>query len=139
MTGTEFGKWLDSRGISVSEAAAYFGVSEGSIYKWRSTPGVPDTKTQWVIDRMGEWAPAKSSETLERLSLEITREQFAEWNRAALLAGKIIYDWAADVLDAEAEEALDPTGLDRPSDPVSSVALVREPGTAYRPKKDGAA
>lgn len=131
MNGKEFGEWLDARGINVAEAAAYFGVSEGTIYKWRSTPGVPDTKLQWVRDRMAVYAPKGPDEAPERVSLEITREQFTAWNRAALLEGKIIYDWAADVLDeAAAEAGDDSTGATLPFNPLSSLK-VAEPGTPY--------
>lgn len=70
----------------------------------------------------------------ERISLEITREQFAEWNRAALREGKIIYDWAADVLDAAAEESeADQTGSPLPFNPVQSLK-VAEPGEPYGKK-----
>lgn len=119
MTGKDFGEWLDSKGIDVGEAASYFGVSEGTIYKWRSTPGVPETKANWVRERMAQYAVPRSEEKApERVSLEITREEFAEWNRAALLSGKIIYDWAADVLnDAAAEQ----TGSSSAPDPVESL------------------
>jgi len=138
MNGKEFGEWLDARGINVAEAAAYFGVSEGTIYKWRSTPGVPDTKLQWVKDRMAVYAPKGPAEAPERVSLEITRDQFTAWNRAALLEGKIIYDWASDVLDeAAADAAEDSTGSTAPFNPLASLK-VAEPGTAYLPKKDDA-
>lgn len=131
MTGKEFGEWLDTKGIDVGEAASYFGVSEGTIYKWRSTPGVPETKTNWVRERMAQYEPRQSRQHVpERVSLEITREEFADWNRAALLDGKIIYDWAIDVLN---EAAAEQTGSGDASNPPKSLALVAEEGNAYRP------
>jgi transposase len=136
MNGNEFGEWLDSRGISVAEASSYFGVSEKTIYQWRSTSGVPDRKTQWVAERMADYAAKLSNDAPERVSLEITREQFIAWNRAALIEGKIIYDWATDALDeAAAEAGDDSTGSSLPFNPLSSLK-VAEPGEPYNPTKD---
>ena len=83
---------------------------------------------------MAEYSPESATPQTERLSLEITREQFTAWNRAALIEGKIIYDWAADVLDAAAAEALDDsTGSALPFDPLVSVKVADE-GTPFHGK-----
>lgn len=139
MNGTEFGEWLDQRGISVTEAAAYFGVSEKTIYQWRSTGGVPDRKQPWVRDRMAEYgARPFATDQLDRITLEVTRDQFIAWNRAALEEGKILYDWAADVLDREAAadgNGGDATGSGRPSNSLTSLKAAEE-GVDYLSKKD---
>jgi hypothetical protein len=137
MTGTEFGEWLDSKAIGVGEASSYFGVSEKTIYQWRSTAGVPASKVEWVRSRMREYTQGKDSTGLpERLSLEITREQLSSWNRASLLAGKIIYDWAAEILDEAAELATeDSTGLGASTNPLQSLPRVAEDSAEYGVKK----
>lgn len=124
-----FKEWLDERNISPEEAATIFGKSVGTIRNWRSA-GVPDLLRGWVEQRMAELT-IQAGNTPERISLEITREQFTAWNRAALLEGKIIYDWAADVLDeAAADAGEDSTGSSLPFNPLSSLK-VAEPGTPY--------
>ena len=131
MNGKEFVQWMESVGISLSEAANLFGVSEQTLYNWRSTTGVPDRKLEWVLGKMSEYTQSAPAHQNERVSLEITRDQFTAWNRAALLEGKIIYDWAADVLDeAAAEAGEDSTGSSLPFNPLSSLK-VAEPGTPY--------
>lgn len=52
MTGKEFGKWMKENRISLDDAAALFGVSEATIYSWRSVLGVPARKREWVRARM---------------------------------------------------------------------------------------
>lgn len=126
---TSFKEWLDARSIGPEEAATIFGKSVGTIRNWRSS-GVPDLLRGWVEQRMAE-LDMPTGKALDRVSLEITREQFTAWNRAALLEGKIIYDWAADVLDeAAAEAANDSTGSSLPFNPLASLK-VGEPGTPY--------
>lgn len=137
MNGKQFGEWLDSNGIEVADAASYFGVSEGSIYKWRSTPGVPDRKLEWVQARMAAYSKqARSTPTLDRLVLEITNEQFEAWNEAALEEGLLLKDWAIQTLD---EVAGDSTGSGEAPNPLQSLPRAAEDGAAYIAKKKDAA
>lgn len=137
MNGKEFAQWMENVGISLSEAANLFGVSEQTLYNWRSTTGVPDRRLEWVLAKMAEYVPESASPQTERVSLEITREQFTAWNRAALLEGKIIYDWAADVLDEAAADGNggDATGSGRPFNSLTSLKAAEE-GVDYLSKKD---
>lgn len=138
MNGKEFGEWLDANGIDVAEAAAYFGVAEGSIYKWRSTPGVPERKLEWVKAQMDAYGrKAATAPELDRVVLEITDEQFAAWNDAATEAGLRLKEWAIASLDELA--AQESTGSDAAPNPLRSLPTVAEPGTDYLPKKDGTA
>lgn len=102
MTGKEFSEWMDKTSISYPAAAELFGVSEQTLYNWRSTVGVPPRKLKWVLDRMASYAQGGSTTLPDRLTLEVTAEQFDLWNRAALNAGQIVRDWASDILDAAA-------------------------------------
>jgi transposase len=133
MNGKEFGEWLDGNGIDVEEAAAYFGVSEGSIYKWRSTPGVPDRKLDWVRTQMDAYT--KRTEQIsapDRIVLEITNEQFQNWNEAALEEGLLLKDWAIQTLD---EALADSTGSGQAPDPLRSIALVSDDRVDYKATK----
>jgi hypothetical protein len=134
----QFNEWMDARGMTPNEAASKFGKSAGTIRNWRSI-GVPQNLQDWVLARMGEIdSSSPVSATSERVSLEITREQFTSWNRAALLEGKIIYDWAADVLDdAAADTNEDSTGSHTSFNPLASLK-VADRSTEYLPPKDDA-
>jgi hypothetical protein len=104
MNGKEFGEWLDENGVDVTEAARLFGVSEGSVYKWRSTLGVPPRKLEWVRAQMAAFEKRESAPaTLDRLVLEITDEQLRSYLNAAADEGLYIKDWAVHVLDKAAE------------------------------------
>lgn len=110
MTGPDFGKWLDNEGISVAEASAYFGVSEKTIYQWRSTSGIPDRKFEWVRTQMSTYArKASQASELDRLVLQITDEQFSTWNDAASGSGQRLKDWCITTLDAACSTHITPT------------------------------
>lgn len=137
MTGKEFAQWMEEVGISLRDAADLFGVSEQTLYNWRSTNGVPASKVEWVRSRMNDHIGKKGfSELPNRIVLEPSRAQFRTWNRAALMAGQLIDDWAASALDdAAAEDEANQTGSDAPFNPLQSLAKVAEPETDYLPKK----
>jgi hypothetical protein len=137
MTGNEFGKWLDANGVSVSDASSHFGVSEKTIYQWRSTIGIPDRKLEWVLAQMTAYIKrASATPTLDRLVLEITNEQFAAWNEAALDEGLLLKDWAIQTLD---DVAADSTGSGEAPNPLQSLPRAAEDGAAYIAKKKDAA
>ncbi len=131
MNGKQFGEWLDANGMSVEAASSYFGVTEGSIYKWRSTPGVPERKLEWVRMRMAAYmAPAPEQRTETRLALNISNDQLQEYIDASVAHQMRLEDWAIHALDEAAREdrtllygALDPVEplrvADRPEDPPS--------------------
>jgi len=120
MNGKEFGEWLDDHGIDVDAAAAYFGVSSGTIYKWRSTPGIPDRKIDWVTMKMsaykasGALAPIQTS-----LALSITDQQLQSFIDASVRHQMRLTDWAIHALDEAASE-----GLEEPHDPSPSPPRV---------------
>lgn len=146
MTGKEFAQWMDSNGITNQVAAELFGVSEQNVYNWRSTRGVPPSKLDWVRTRMAEHemrAPASGSS--ERLTLELTIEQFDRWDDASTRARKRLKQWAIDLLDEAAAEqghADDSTPSVAEPDPLDSEGndfpLVAEPKTPY-PRPAGTA
>ena len=88
----------------MAAAASHFGVSEQTLYNWRSTVGVPPSRVEWVRTRMAEFEKLESATLPDRLTLEATPDQFDDWNRAALAQGKILRQWAADTLDAAATD-----------------------------------
>lgn len=107
----------------MATATAHFGVSEQTLYNWRSTVGVPPSRVEWVRGRMAEFEKLESAAPLpDRLTLEATPDQFDDWNRAALAQGKILRQWAADALDdAAAEPVKKPIRYsDRPGLPSAS-------------------
>jgi len=120
MTGKEFAKWMDDAGIDLAAAGAHFGVSQQTIYNWRSTSGVPASREEWVKSRMREFLSSHEFTTLpDRVTLEVSAEQFDEWSRAALAEGKILRQWAIDSLDELAAAAEDPSiGLAEPPPPL---------------------
>jgi hypothetical protein len=130
---TSFKDWLDERNISPEDAAEMFGKSVGTIRNWRSA-GVPDLVRPWVEQRMAELNPTPA--TLDRLVLEITNEQFAAWNEAALDEGLLLKDWAIQTLD---DVAADSTGSGEAPNPLQSLPRAAEDGAAYIAKKKDAA
>jgi hypothetical protein len=136
MNGKEFSQWMEEVGISLTEAAELFGVSEQTLYNWRSSIGVPDRKLEWVRARMEEFLKKSTrGSQLDRVVLEITDDQFAAWNAAALEDGLLLKEWAIQTLD---DAALNPTGSSETFNPLESLK-VAEPDTDYLPKKDGTA
>ena len=118
MNGKEFGEWLDDHGIDVDAAAAYFGVSSGTIYKWRSTPGIPDRKIDWVTMKMtaykasGALAPIQTS-----LALSITDQQLQAFIDASVRHEMRLTEWAIHALDEAASEGLEGPNAPSPSPP----------------------
>jgi hypothetical protein len=107
-------EWMDANEISAEKAAEIFGKSEGTIRNWRSQ-GVPANQCKWVEKRMTEWSGKPLPTLPDRITLEITAEQFDLWNRAALASRQIVREWAADVLDYHAlKETAAATPKDRP-------------------------
>jgi hypothetical protein len=95
--------WMDEKGVTPEEAARIFGKTVGTIRNWRSL-GVPASQREWVEQRMAEHTGASPAvEARATLPLVVTREKFRAWNQAALDAGKVVEDWAVDVLDEAAE------------------------------------
>lgn len=129
---TSFKDWLDERNISPEDAAEMFGKSVGTIRNWRSA-GVPDLVRPWVEQRMAELNPSPA--TLDRLVLEVTNEQFAAWNDAALDHGIRLKDWAVQTLDGA---AADLTGSGEAPNPLQSVPRAAEDGGLYGPPKKAA-
>jgi len=137
MTGKEFAKWMDEVGIDLAAAGAHFGVSNQTIYNWRSTNGVPASRADWVRSRMRDYISGSEFTSLpERITLEVTPEQFDEWSQAALAEGKILRQWAIDSLDAAAEADADTTGSSPAPNPLHSLPLVADEGKDYSARPD---
>lgn len=109
MTGKEFSQWMDRIGISLAEAADLFGVSEATLYNWRSTVGVPTRKLEWVRARMADFEKSRQKiippESIPRESrpgfFEIFRndEEFHRADMASRIAGAAsLSDWCHDVI-----------------------------------------
>jgi hypothetical protein len=137
MNGKEFAEWMEEVGISLSEAASLFGVSEQTLYNWRSTVGVPDRKLEWVRARMAAHVQKQAARSvLDRLVIEVTDDQLRAYLDAASHEGLYVKDWARQVLD-EAAHA-DHTGSNAASHPLSSLPELKvadDPGD-YTPKKE---
>lgn len=128
-------EWMDERKMTAEEASELFAKSPGTIRNWRSI-GVPDSQVAWVEKRMAEHDAKQSVSLPNRIVLEPSRAQFRTWNRAALMAGQLIDDWASAALDdAAVEDEANQTGSDAPFNPLQSLAKVAEPETDYLPKK----
>ena len=132
MTGKEFAQWMEAVGISLTEAADLFGVSEATLYNWRSTVGVPERKLGWVRGRMTDYD--KQTRDLDVSEPRETRPGFYEIfrsdeelhrsDRASRLAGaESLAAWCHDVILAETNRALaaEKTGSSPDPDPLSSV------------------
>lgn len=135
MDGKDFSQWLDSRNLNPAQAAELFGGSEQNIYNWRSTRGVPESKAEWVRKMMAEYDSKETGTLPNRIILEPSREQFRAWGKAALIAGKLIDDWATESLDqfGAQEEATNQTGSTAAPNPLyPPLAQVAEEGNEYR-------
>jgi hypothetical protein len=106
-------EWMDANDVTPEQAAEFFGKTAGTIRNWRSS-GVPATQREWVTKRMREGLGTPSPGIPNRLTVEVDRESFRDWNRAALLAGQLIEDWAVESLNQLAHELLDPDPDDGP-------------------------
>jgi len=122
-------EWMDSHGITPETAAEIFGKSVGTIRNWRSA-GVPANQREWVEKRMVEWSGKPLPELPDRITLDVSREQFDEWSRAALHARQILREWAISTLDQAAEA--DQTGYSQAPNPLHSMPRAPEPGNDYR-------
>lgn len=115
-------EWMDSNGISPEQAAEIFGKSVGTIRNWRSA-GVPNNQQEWVAKRMVDWTGTPLPTGPDRVTLEVEPQTFDQWNRAAMTEGKLLREWAIDVLN-EAAEADDSTGSDEASHPLYHLPQV---------------
>lgn len=127
-------QWMDNNGISPEKAAEIFGKSVGTIRNWRSA-GVPENQREWVEKRMVEWNGKPLPEVPDRVTLELTADQFDAWSEAALADGKILRKWVIDSIDEIAAkdphhvEEVPPPSNHTPCDPtlypVESVPPLR--------------
>ena len=132
----EFREWMDARGLKADDVAAKFDVSPQTISHWRSQ-GVPDRRLAHVRYIMNSWegAPrsAPAAAGMQTLVIHPTRDQFRNWNTAALRQGLLIEQWAIEGLDRMAgeEESAKHRGT-RPPDPspLRSVLNEEEPRQA---------
>lgn len=138
MSGKEFGEWLDRHEVGVGDAAVLFGVSEGSIYKWRSSLGVPPRKLEWVRLQMASHERrAAASGSLDRLVLEVTDQQLRSYIEAAAHEGIYFKDWAVKTLDRAAEsDGDDGEGDTRSADttPITFPRAAEDDGPGYSTK-----
>jgi hypothetical protein len=130
-----FNEWMDERGMSAEEASEVFAKSPGTIRNWRSI-GVPESQREWVAKRIAEHDATKAADVLNRIVLEVTNEQFAAWNEAALDEGLLLKEWAIQTLD---DVAADSTGSGEAPNPLQSLPRAAEDGAAYIAKKKDAA
>lgn len=136
-------QWMDNNGISPEKAAEIFGKSVGTIRNWRSA-GVPENQREWVEKRMVEWNGKPLPEVPDRVTLELTADQFDAWSEAALADGKILRKWVIDSIDEiaakdphhveETPPASNHTQCARAPYPVESAPTLRvaEPASATR-------
>ena len=97
---------MEAEGLKPKDLAPELNKEVQTIFNWKSK-GVP--KAQWVaceavMERhhaRNTGAPGGEDPVFV---IKPSYEQFQNWNRAALDAGKLIEDWAMDGLDAIAEE-----------------------------------
>jgi hypothetical protein len=112
MNGKEFAKWMDDSGVNLETAATHFGVSQQTIYNWRSTSGIPASRDEWVRLRMHEYLEKQGiAELPNRVVLEPSRKQWRAWGHAALAAGQILDEWALAALDDAAARDQDGNDL----------------------------
>lgn len=140
MNGKEFAKWMDDSGINLETAATHFGVSQQTIYNWRSTNGIPVSRDEWVRLRMREYLEKQGiAELPNRVVLEPSRKQWRAWGHAALAAGQILDDWALETLDdaaARDEDGNDLTGHSGDSTPPQSMRPQEGRSRRYRVEKN---
>ncbi len=118
MNGKEFGEWLDEHGIDVDEAAAYFGVSSNTVYKWRSTPGIPERKLDWVRMKIANYNAAGGPAPIQtRLALTVTDQQLQAFIDASVRHEMPLTDWAIHALDEAAREGFEGSNPPSPSPP----------------------
>ena len=99
---------MDSENISSEAVGKDFGVGVQTIRNWRSA-GIPKRRVEFVRLKIFEFSAQKRELAEQTLVLELTNEQFDQWNQAALAEGLIIRDWAIKGLDelAKQERLLD--------------------------------
>lgn len=120
MNGKEFGEWLDEHGIDVDEAAAYFGVSSNTVYKWRSTPGIPERKLDWVRMKIADYNAAGGPAPIQtRLALTVTDQQLQAFIDASVRHEMPLTDWAVHALDEAAREGFEGPVDDLQPEPVA--------------------
>lgn len=122
-------EWMDSNQVGLEEASNLFGKTVGTLRNWRSS-GVPASQQAWVRNQMADWEKKQNRPLPDRLTLELeSPEQFDDWNRAALRSGKILRDWAMEVLEKAAD------GENANPSPLSSAAA--ETASAGSASPDG--
>jgi len=108
-----FFTWADANDIGRDAIAEATGNSKQTISNWRSN-GIPRGKQPACKYFMEQHTRAAEIEDLRgKMILRPTHEQFQRWNRAALMAGQTIEDWAFDGLERMAAKQF--KNSDRPN------------------------
>lgn len=146
-----FKLWMDRLGLKSKDVAQALQIEEQTVRHWRST-GVPPRRLPFVQKVMDDWPEGATSASIDNLRtqpllIQASHEQFRRWNIASLTAGKLIEEWAKDVL----EEAADHFALEQEQDHhprqqqqqpqpsnVEHLALAAETPSKYPRKAKGA-
>lgn len=114
----QFFSWADANDIGRETIAQATGNTKETISKWRSI-GIPKGKQLGCKLFMEQHTRAAEIEDLRgKMILRPTHDQFQRWNRAALLAGQTIEDWAFDGLERMAAQQFthpEPNAEDEPA------------------------
>jgi len=102
----KFRDWMDAHRLRAEDVAKALHLSEQTVRNWRSV-GIPPRKRSAVEEFMQNYQSrldARLAELrIQTIVIETTREEFRQWNAAALAEGKLIEDWIKDGLNRLAQ------------------------------------
>jgi lambda repressor-like predicted transcriptional regulator len=107
--------WLRSKGLDRTWLATRCGVGKRTADNWLSSPRPIPPKARLIISALMS-APeptALADGTHQNLVLEVDCPTFERWNRAALIRGMTLKEWAIDALNHAAVAY--PVGLPNPA------------------------
>lgn len=98
----QFFAWLDESGLKPADVAETLGNSPTTVGTWKSK-GIPKSKQQLCIMLINQAQSQRVEEPRVSFTLHPTYDEFRTWNKASLAAGKIVEDWASDVMNDAAD------------------------------------
>ncbi len=94
ITGKELSEWMARMNLDMEEAASIFGISEPTLYTWKSNRGIPDRKQQWVREVMESYQLTEGQPANDRLVLDLDQDTFEAISRLALNERMTVKEWA---------------------------------------------
>lgn len=128
-------KWLaETTGRSIGAIRSALAPGSGGRYR---SPLLQKSLSNAITNEEDRQSQKSIELQSQRITVECSREQFRKWNKAALVCGLLIEDWAIESLDKMAEE-LEKTSSQKPVSGKTSASSIKPKAPSAIRKKHSA-